>query len=60
MKKVLAVMLALLMVFGMFGCVSKSDMESVQAERDQLQQELDALKSKPAEYTVHALNAIIN
>ena len=60
MKKVLAVMLALLMVFGMFGCVSKADMESVQAERDQLQQELDALKNKSAEYTVHVLNATVD
>lgn len=46
MKKTVAILLALCLLFALSGCVSQSDVDAAAAQRDALQAELDALQEQ--------------
>mgnify|MGYP002513934568 CR=1 FL=1 len=60
MKKLMALLLAMVMLLALTGCGSEEELAAKQAEVERLEAKLAALENAPAVNKIHAVNATVN
>ena len=60
MKKLMALLMAMVMLLALTGCGSEEELAAKQAEVERLEAKLAALENAPAVNKIHAVNATVN